>query len=80
MRPRAAPSSSMLNIKDMNRNILREGHPLQGDQHCYLMHHLYDHKYLSLDKILSIEQIWYELSVCHQYREVLDQDSPAGPE
>ena len=44
-----------------NHNDLGEKHPLYGQNHCALFHHLYDHTYLAWKDIIEVEEIWIEV-------------------
>jgi len=37
------------------------GHPLKNQHHCWLLHELYDHTYLSWQDIVDIEEVWFEV-------------------
>lgn len=56
-------------MMDHNWNIAhgQTGHPMEMDHHCYLMHHLYDHVSLSLEKLLGISRFWLDISVTHSH-------------
>jgi len=36
-------------------------HPLKEQNHCYLLHDLYDHTILSWQDIVDLEEIWFEV-------------------
>jgi len=44
-----------------NHNYMGETHPLYGQKHCSLFHHLYDHTYLAWQDIIEVEEIWIEV-------------------
>jgi len=41
-------------------------HPLQGIEHNYLIHELFDHTILTYSDILETEQVWIEAKLCMQ--------------
>ncbi len=43
------------------------GHPLANEFHCYTLHHIYDHTYLSWSDIVSIDDVWIEIIVTNQF-------------
>jgi hypothetical protein len=47
----------------------REGHPMQGEEHCWWFHSLYDHKDMSFEDMLRIGMIWSDIKVAYQYRD-----------
>ena len=60
-----------LGIDDgINHNVFQgmDGHPMQGEFHCWLYHCLYDHTDLWFNDMLSIGHIWVELQVLYQHR------------
>ena len=54
----------------INHNVFQgmDGHPMQGEFHCWLYHCLYDHTDLWFNDMLSIGHIWVELQVLYQHR------------
>jgi hypothetical protein len=44
-----------------------EGHPMQGEVHCWLYHCLYDHTDLWFDDMLRIGRIWVDIQVWYQH-------------
>ena len=54
----------------INHNIFQgmDGHPMQGEFHCWLYHCLYDHTDLWFNDMLRIGHIWVELQVLYQHR------------
>jgi hypothetical protein len=52
-----------------NHNEYRriDGHPLQGEHHCFLFHQLYDHTELDWDDLPRIDSIWVDIKVIHQH-------------
>jgi len=60
-----------LGIDDgINHNVFQgiDGHPMQGEFHCWLYHCLYDHTDLWFNDLLRIGHIWVELQVRYQHR------------
>ena len=61
-------SSGLIQIKG-NKDLLNTNcnefqfseHPLKDQNHCYLLHELYDHTFLSWQDIVDIEEIWVEV-------------------
>ena len=53
----------------MNHNPFqqRDGHPMQGECHCWLYHCLYDHTDLWFDDMLRIGHIWVNMPVIYQH-------------
>jgi hypothetical protein len=45
----------------------RDGHPMQGEYHCWLYHCLYDHTDLWFDDMLRIGHIWVNMPVIYQH-------------
>ena len=50
-----------------NKFQWREGHPMQGEFHCWLYHCLYDHTGLPWDDLLRIGHIWVDMRVLYQH-------------
>ena len=48
-------------FKTDHRESIHEGNPLSGFRHSYLFHELTDHTILSLQDIVDIEDIWFEV-------------------
>lgn len=50
---------------DENHNEFqnRKEHPLNNQNHCALLHDLYDHTILSWQDIVDIEEVWFEINV-----------------
>ena len=53
----------------VNHNIAQyiDGHPMQGECHCWLYHCLYDHTDLWREDLLRIGHIWVNMSVIYQH-------------
>ncbi len=49
----------------------RDGHPMQGEFHCWLYHCLYDHTDLWFDDMLRIGHIWVNMPVTYQHTSVV---------
>jgi hypothetical protein len=41
-------------------------HPLKSQFHCWILHELYDHTYLSWQDIIDVEEVWFEVLVIIQ--------------
>ena len=54
-----------INHNDVFKHI--DGHPLQGEFHCWLYHCLYDHTDLWFDGMLRIGSIWVDIQVWYQH-------------
>jgi hypothetical protein len=54
----------------MNHNEFQwgDGHPMQGEFHCWLYHCLYDHTDLWFEDMLRIGHIWVDLKVLYQHK------------
>ena len=54
----------------MNHNECQwgDGHPMQGEFHCWLYHCLYDHTDLWFEDMLRIGHIWVDLKVLYQHK------------
>ena len=52
-----------------NHNIAQyiDGHPMQGEFHCWLYHCLYDHTPLGWEDLLRIGHIWVNMPVIYQH-------------
>jgi hypothetical protein len=54
-------------ITNWNAFQFNEGHVLQHDDHCYLLHDLYDHVLLhEWDRILAIGAVWVDVHLIQQ--------------
>jgi hypothetical protein len=53
----------------INHNAFQQmdGHPMQGEVHCWLYHCLYDHTDLWFDEMLRIGRIWVDIQVWYQH-------------
>ena len=49
-----------------NEFRFRSDHPLKHQHHCWLLHELYDHTYLSWQDILYIKEIWVDVVLVTQ--------------
>ena len=49
----------------------RDGHPMQGECHCWVYHRLYDHTDLWFDDMLRIGHIWVNMPVIYQHTSVV---------
>ena len=60
-----------------NHNIAQyiDGHPMQGESHCWLYHCLYDHTPLGWEDLLRVGHIWVNLSVIYQHTSVVVEHS-----
>lgn len=50
-----------------NEFQFRDGHPMQGEYHCWLYHCLYDHTGLRWKDLLRIGRLWVDLHVIYQH-------------
>jgi len=59
----------------VNHNIAHsmDGHPMQGEFHCWLYHCLYDHTPLAPEDLLRIGHILVNLSVIYQHASAMVQ-------
>jgi hypothetical protein len=53
----------------INHNAFQQmdGHPMQGEVHCWLYHRLYGHTDLWFDDMLRIGRIWVDIQVWYQH-------------
>lgn len=51
-----------------------DGHPMQGEFHCWLYHRLYDHTDLEWEDLLRIGHIWVEIEVWYQHCCAVDRN------
>ena len=53
----------------INHNAFQymDGHPMQGEGHCWLYHCLYDHTDVWFDDMLRIGHIWVDIRVWYQH-------------
>jgi len=72
----------------VNHNIAHaiDGHPMQGEFHCWLYHCLYDHTPLTPEDLLQIGHVLVNLSVIYQHASsmvqgtcLLDRDTQVSP-
>ena len=56
-------------VLNVNHNAFAhaENHPLRDQSHCWTLHELYDHTYLSWQDIIETESIWFEIDLKLQH-------------
>jgi len=54
-----------------NTLLNRQGHVMQDDKHCWIMHALYDHTELSYDEILKISYIDISYKIQHNKKSMI---------
>lgn len=53
--------------KNHNDFITWKNHKMFGQKQCWLFHSLYDHLNLTMEQVLTIEDIWWDINVSYQY-------------
>ncbi|MGE4455990.1 MAG: hypothetical protein AB7E13_03525 [Arcobacteraceae bacterium] len=53
--------------KNHNDFFTSTNHEMSGQKQCWLFHSLYDHLNLTIEQILTIEDIWWDINVSYQY-------------
>ncbi len=53
--------------KNHNDFVIWENHKMFGQKQCWLFHSLYDHLNLTIEQILTIEDIGWDINISYQY-------------
>lgn len=53
--------------KNHNDFFTLKHHTMFGERQCWLYHSLYDHLDLTLEQMLKIESVWWDINVSYQY-------------